>query len=197
MPASLVNIPSLHPLSLALLLTHRSLTSHPSSPQCKAIAKPLCVEKGHMVECKIHGVSNAAYGVCHKCKAEVLRDENEKTKMNEKEREEEIRRKKEEEKEAKIKAKNDKKMEKFEERKKRKSSDGSEGGGSGSWDSGQTEFIGVVVCLLAAARVHGEVMSVVNITVLLSCFHWLSFVFHGYMVNVWLSCWLSRLRGSP
>jgi hypothetical protein len=103
-----------------------------ASPQCKAIAKPMCVAKGHMVECLIHGATNAAYGVCHKCKDEVRRSETESAKAHEKEREEEIKRKKQEEKEAKIKAKNDRKSEKFEERKKRKSGDSDDISGSGS-----------------------------------------------------------------
>lgn len=115
-----------------MLLADSSPPRHqPTSPQCKAIAKPACVTKGHMVECPVHGATNAAYGVCHQCREEMRRNETESAKANEKEREAELKRKKLEEEEAKIRAKNDRKSEKFEERKKRKS-DGSASGSSES-----------------------------------------------------------------
>lgn len=125
MPAPLVSLPLNDDFSTPF--TSLTRTPRHTSPQCKAIAKPGCVAKGHMVECPVHGATNAAYGVCHQCKEEVRRAENESAKANEREREAELKRKKAEEEEAKIRAKNDRKSEKYEGRWKRKS-DGSASG---------------------------------------------------------------------
>ncbi|KAH8907706.1 hypothetical protein BR93DRAFT_967588 [Coniochaeta sp. PMI_546] len=102
-------------------------------PQCKAIAKPSCVDKRHMVECTLHGATNAAYGVCHQCNEEAKRELNVEWKEGEKRREEELKRKKQQKEDDKVRQKNEKTQRKWDARQKRKSNSSS---GSGSSTSG-------------------------------------------------------------
>ncbi|KAL2018500.1 hypothetical protein VTK56DRAFT_785 [Thermocarpiscus australiensis] len=52
----------------------RRTTQH-HCPQCFAIAKPRCFERGHMVRCSVHGVYHSPYSECVRCEAAARRSE--------------------------------------------------------------------------------------------------------------------------